>query len=117
MKQAAKVFLGITFIVPFVLIFPIFPGSAVWLAVYVVSMFSVLRFMQSNHDKGTAIIYFGAAIAVIGKHYVPIFSEQHIGKVEDGLILETFFQVMLMASSGLGGSLIASHYLTKKAKS
>ncbi|HBC3454418.1 TPA: hypothetical protein KDY47_003271 [Vibrio parahaemolyticus] len=114
MKLPAKIFLGIMIGLPMVLVFPMFPGSAVWLAIYVLSIFAILKTFKSNGDKGTAIIYFGAAIAVIGKHFVPIFSEPHLGQIEDELILETFFQVMLMASSGIGGSFVASHFLVEK---
>ncbi|ATC59554.1 hypothetical protein [Vibrio anguillarum] len=116
MKNSARWLLGAMLVIPAIMLGINFPGYVFWLIGYMIVMAIVLRGRSSNDVKGGSVIYLGAAIAVLGKHYIPIFTDLHIGEVEDKLIIETFFQVMLMASSGLGGSLIAHYYLSEKPK-
>ena len=69
----------------------------------------------SYQTKGALIIYIGAAIAVLGKAYMIEAPDYLFHNNKNLLVLDTFFQVMLMTSSGVGGGLLV-HYIINKDK-
>ncbi|HHE0504569.1 hypothetical protein [Vibrio parahaemolyticus] len=116
MKQFSKLTLFIFLFIPGALLLSLFPQSAIWLYSYIVAMYLITKSKKDYLNKGGAIIYFGAAFAVIGKSMLLSKTFGDLSPQETNDLLETFCQVMLMASSGLGGGLIAHHVIERDAK-
>lgn len=113
LRTPAKVILFTILSIPFCLIFPKMPVTMLWLIGYITVMFFIFKFNFNHLEQGALVIYFGAAIAVLGKYYILNFLMESLAAGEDVNVIETFFQIILMASSGLGGGLI-SHYVISK---
>ncbi|EHS4950290.1 hypothetical protein G6355_18880 [Vibrio cholerae] len=116
MKQFSKLTLFIFLFIPGALLLSLFPKSAIWLYSYILVMYSITKSKKNYLNKGGAIIYFGAAFAVIGKSMLLSETFGELSPQESNELLETFCQVMLMASSGLGGGLIAHHIISSDTK-
>ncbi|MFT7682658.1 MAG: hypothetical protein ACI935_002135 [Moritella dasanensis] len=115
MKTSSKWILGILVSIPFLLLLKIFPLSALWFLLYLLSMGFIIKRKKTYFEKGAYIIYAGAAIAVIGKQMVT--GQPNSGTAADSVeVIETLFQVMIMASSGLGGGLISHHIISNDQK-
>jgi len=112
MKTSSKWVLGIVLSIPFLLLLTIFPLSALWFFFYSLAMGLIVKRKTTYFEKGVYVIYIGAAIAVIGKQLVT--GQPNSGTAADSYeVVETLYQVMLMASSGLGGGLLSHHVINK----
>ena len=116
MKASSKWILGVLLFVPVILLLRISPLSALWFFFYIGAMFLIVERKMAYFEKGAFVIYFGAAIAVLGKQIVT--GQPNSGTAADSVeVIETMFQVMIMASSGLGGGLLSHHVIEKNKKS
>lgn len=105
--------LAIPALVLMVWLFEIYPISFFWLIGYGITMWFIISLKSSYLTKGAFVIYLGAAIAVLGKSYLIELPETAFNGQKNLLVLDTLFQVMLMASSGLGGGLLTLHITSK----
>lgn len=115
MHKPAALFLCVMLFIPLIFLINLTPLSVLWLLLYVFVIYWFTRKAnkEKTYVKGASIIYLGAAVAVIGKKCVALYSVSGDVSSEE-LVIETFFQVMLMVSSGLGGGLLAHYFINER---
>ncbi|WP_318392762.1 hypothetical protein [Enterobacter sp.] len=114
-KSMSVIFLIIMLFIPAIFLFKVMPWSLLWLFSYVAVIYFFLRksSKEKTYYKGFSIIYVGAAVAVLGKSWVTGHaSSEDVSSQE--MVIESFFQVMLMTSSGLGGGLLAHYFINER---
>lgn len=89
------------------------PPVFVWALTYCAVIWLFVKTQKTMLDRGVMVVFSGAIIAVAGKTLIeaivppsPAFDSYEM--------IESFFQMMIMMSGGLGGGLISHHVITEE---